>query len=657
MAAPRVAEPSPAPAIFVLAALALGWAALSDMGFRDSGELGTAGFGLGVPHPTGFAVDVLLLRAASLVPLGSVAFRQNLCVALEAALAVALLAGLCDRLALRLGVGDARARFTGAAVAAAALLSWLTFLGTALGVEVYSLALAATALAARYAERGGAAAGGVCAVIGLGLGLHVTAGFCAVLLLASALAARPSRSWLRFIGARAPAALSAALVVAYLPLASLRDPALDWGDPQTFSRLLAHLSAARIRDAYAADMLASDPRASLEVIAQLLELWPILPLALLAVALGLRRAPAAVLVPALLLAADLAYAVWINPMGAVDRQVGHVAGSVLALLAGIGAALLFAPALRSRVAAAAAAIGACALGAGLWLRVPRAELGDGYAATELFGSGGPLAALPPRALLVCQSDDACAGGLFALHVERVRPDVEVLPAQHLWDRTVLRRLRGVPAADVPDDPAPAERASLVREVLRAWLRPARPPRPLRFEGSEALRDNGYSGGLFASQPPPYFRAHSEVQSASMAAILVQLDRLRSARLRADEPSGERARFAWSRAYGALGEQAQLGDPAVALRAQRTAAALAPARAVAHTNLGVALEANGDPRGAEQAYRRAIELAPLRPAPWVNLARLTLQAAGPAAAREVLALAESAGVKDPRLDEIGASLQR
>ena len=108
---------------------------------------------------------------------------------------------------------------------------------------------------------------------------------------------------------------------------------------------------------------------------------------------------------------------------------------------------------------------------------------------------------------------------------------------------------------------------------------------------------------------------------------------------------------------ALGEQAQLGDPAVALRAQRTAAALAPARAVAHTNLGVALEANGDPRGAEQAYRRAIELAPLRPAPWVNLARLTLQAAGPAAAREVLALAESAGVKDPRLDEIGASLQR
>ena len=94
MPSARVAVSRPGPPLGALAALVLGCFALPDVGFRDAGELGTAAFGLGVAHPTGFAVDLLLLRAASLLPLGNIAFRQNLCVALTAGLALGLLAGV-----------------------------------------------------------------------------------------------------------------------------------------------------------------------------------------------------------------------------------------------------------------------------------------------------------------------------------------------------------------------------------------------------------------------------------------------------------------------------------------------------------------------------------------------------------------------------------
>ena len=166
---------------------------------------------------------------------------------------------------------------------------------------------------------------------------------------------------------------------------------------------------------------------------------------------------------------------------------------------------------------------------------------------------------------------------------------------------MLRRLRGVPDADAPADPAPAERAAIVHELLRAWMRPARPPRPLRFEGSEALRANGYEGALFASLPPPYLRAHSEVQGATVAETLARFDRVRRARLRPGEPLGERARYAWSRAYGALGEQARTASRGRAARSAHGRGARAHARG-AHTNLGVALEATGDAAAAEGAYR-------------------------------------------------------
>src|SRR5262249_43937156 len=57
----------------------------------DSGELILAAWGLGVAHPPGFPLWVMLAHLASLLPFGNVAVRINFSSALFAALACAML--------------------------------------------------------------------------------------------------------------------------------------------------------------------------------------------------------------------------------------------------------------------------------------------------------------------------------------------------------------------------------------------------------------------------------------------------------------------------------------------------------------------------------------------------------------------------------------
>jgi hypothetical protein len=489
-------------------------------------------------------------------------------------------------------------------------------------------------------------------VLGFAPGLHVTAGVSVALLCLGAWVHEGAR--LATLRTRVPLVAIGALIIAYLPLASARNPVLDWGDPETPARIFQHLSAARIRGASHLDgMMLADAPPALLVVRQWLESWPLVPAALLALTIGLRRAPLAVLAPVALLCADLAYAVWINPMGAADRQVGHVALASTALLGGAGAAWIGSR-LRSRGAwARAAFVMLCGGLAGVMLsRVPRAELADGYAAGELFGSGGPLAAVPPRALVVCTNDDACAAGLFALAVEAVRPDVDVAPGQHLWDATVLRNVEGVPRLPRVTPPPP-QRPAAMRHALQILLE-APAPRPVLFELADPVRRVGLRAPLVASSAVPYLAAASaQARTTPIAAALARLDHIRAARLGANPPRSERARHAWSQVYGTLGESA-LGS-IEAVRALEAAVSLAPTRATAWTNLSVALERSGDLVRALASAQRAVTLAPQRPTPWVNLARLQLALGHPDAAGDVLALARRAGVRDPRLDQLAREL--
>jgi hypothetical protein len=88
---PSRAELLCAGAVFLAALLLYSWTLAPTVTLVDSGELIVVAQGLGVAHPPGFPLWVILAHLASLVPLGNVAVRINFSSALFAALASATL--------------------------------------------------------------------------------------------------------------------------------------------------------------------------------------------------------------------------------------------------------------------------------------------------------------------------------------------------------------------------------------------------------------------------------------------------------------------------------------------------------------------------------------------------------------------------------------
>src|SRR5437763_10341972 len=100
--------------VFVAAFALFAACAAPGLYLRDSGELTTAAFTLGVAHETGFSLYCLLGKAAALLPIGEVALRLTFLSAACGALAAWLvyrivreLYGEPDRTAEVAGVGAA----------------------------------------------------------------------------------------------------------------------------------------------------------------------------------------------------------------------------------------------------------------------------------------------------------------------------------------------------------------------------------------------------------------------------------------------------------------------------------------------------------------------------------------------------------------------
>src|SRR6266404_8292208 len=77
--------------VFLAALLVYSWTLAPTVTLVDSGELIVVAHGLGVAHPPGFPLWVMLAHLASLMPWGNVAVRINFSSALFAALASAIL--------------------------------------------------------------------------------------------------------------------------------------------------------------------------------------------------------------------------------------------------------------------------------------------------------------------------------------------------------------------------------------------------------------------------------------------------------------------------------------------------------------------------------------------------------------------------------------
>jgi hypothetical protein len=217
-------------------------------GGADSGDLTSAAAVLGIPHPTGYPLFVLLGHLATRVPLPEVdpAGRINLMNVVLAALGAGLLTGSIGTLARPLAV-PLWFRWWLAAIAAATVATTELYWSQAIIGEVYALQTTLTALVLWCWARPGTHAGLRGAAHGLALTNHLTS---LVLLAAAAAFARPrdrspaaraTMSWF-LLGLLAPLVL-----YALLPLRARHQPAANWGDPRTLERFVTHVTARHYR--------------------------------------------------------------------------------------------------------------------------------------------------------------------------------------------------------------------------------------------------------------------------------------------------------------------------------------------------------------------------------------------------------------------------
>ena len=595
------------------------WLCDPAIGFGDAGELGAAASSWGVAHPTGFPLALLWTHLVELVPLGSIPFRHALSAALAGSLALGVVAHL-----IASKTDDARVAFVAGLVAVAGIFGWPTVLGAMLSMEVYAPAMLVVACAMHESQVGRRPAViGLC--VGLAAATHVMACLACVILALPMLRRRGVRH------ALVPFVAGAALL-AYLPLASMTQPALDWGDPQTFGRFVDHLLATRIREAFVD--APSRPALYLEQCAELAAL--VLPAIYAWIRVSRTR------IFAVLIVAELAYGLWINPMGVPERQVGHVLALALAASAGLGVVAVLAdlaPSPTLRVPAIACAI---LLGASGLRGVPGHE-GAGWAVQERYEDS--LESAPARAVVLCGSDEGCSIALCARYALGVRPDLDVLVPQHLWeprDRARLSAtLHALPTFHSNARPAAPERAAFVQRALSELVSDAL-GRPLESQDMMGL-PHGRVAGV----------AHIGDEDDTWAGVL-RLEALADA----SRPRGERARGIWARQYDQVGKLGLAREHhRAAIAAFRAGIRVAPERAVGWSNLGVALAQAGELEGAIEATQRAVDRDPSRPAAWVNLAGYHAAAGHPEAARDIALQALRAGIDDPRLVELSRPLRR
>jgi len=396
----------------------------------DSGELVTAVHVLGVPHPTGYPLYVLLGKLWTLVlSFGSIAFRMSLFSAACGAAACALLFLTARRFGADLL----------AALAAALCLAFSpSFWGEANIQRVYALnavfLAAALLLAGEWTRRGDRPSfAATLLVAALGAANHTFMAIFTIIFAAFAVATRP-----RFVLAPRTLAIGAVAVALgllpylYLPLASRADPPLDWGDPETLERFLDVVLRRGFWERAWVEGL-SDVRAALADygIGLFRELsWAGLPLAVLGIfAADRKRAPIALLI----LTATANAAVMILHGSRSDLFIWHryyipsymIAALLLAL--GVSAVLSRLP----RAAQVLVLVLPLSLLISGWRRFDRSE----YRIAEDF-SNTLLAGIPPGASLAATDDNVLFVLIYLTMVEGRRPDVNLI-------------LQGVGHADLP----------------------------------------------------------------------------------------------------------------------------------------------------------------------------------------------------------------
>ena len=469
-------------AVFLVALLVYSWTLAPTVTLTDSGELIVAAYGLGVAHPPGFPLWVMLAHLASIVPVGNVAMRINFSSAVFAALACAMLTLVVAELIVTASYFPAPRRRNKAArqgsniensnaggllmfapaVGAGLLMAFSrTLWSYATITEVYTLnaflLLLVFFFVVRWrrriieARRASSAAVGTqdtwiyaaALVFGLAMGVHHVT----VALTLPAIAVVVYRTeGLKFFTSRRLlyAALisigALVLVYSYLPWAASRSPAMNWGNPRSLQEIWWHITGRQYRVFFSfssATMGAQFVEFCRMALREFGFAW--LPLTLFLAVAGFasacKRDRTAFWFLLLIVLADLAYS--LSYEIAEDKDAYYLPAFIsIAIATGQGirwliqfAASRRSPILRPYVAAATAiALTSATAFAANWPFNNRRHyfIADDYV-ENLFST------IAPNGLLLTQDWQVASPMLYAQEVERRRGDVKVV------DINLLRR--------------------------------------------------------------------------------------------------------------------------------------------------------------------------------------------------------------------------
>jgi hypothetical protein len=443
-------------------------------GGADGAELAAAAYVWGVAHPPGYPLYLTLARLFQALPVGEPIWRAALLSAVAAAVAVGLVQALVLDLVRQEGErGEWRARVSaafGAATFGFGALVW----SQATIAEVYTLGaalLAAFLLALvrwlrRPTRRRSVAVAGLLAL----LASHQPTFAAAVPLVAWLAHGRGvlRRDW----GPGLLALLVGPVLLATLWPRAAAQPAVNWGDPSSAERWLAHVTAQQYRgyllEGRIGDRLARAPAMAGALLAQTGTVA--LAAAIVGAAWLWVRERALVVIAALMCAFFGSFAVLYN---ARDSEVHLIpVGLLVAVAAGVGAYAALGW-LRGAIAAAGAAGLAWSVVMMLVGGWPRVDVSRDVAARSWAETR--LRDVPPGAVYRTESDEQAFALWYVQVVHGMRPDVAVVDDRllvHDWYRRQLARRYPALASQFGTDPPP-------RPPSQADPLPTRrpPPRP------------------------------------------------------------------------------------------------------------------------------------------------------------------------------------
>ena len=469
-------------AVFLIALGVYSWTLAPTVTPTDSGELILAAYGLGVAHPPGVPLWIMLAHLASLVPVGNVAVRVNFSSAVFAALACAMLTLVVAELVVTVScfaaprrrnkparqIGNTeRSKARGLLVFAPAVGAGLlmTFSRTlwayATITEVYALnallILLVFFLVVRWRRRiietrmdSGAAVAihdtwiyAAAFVFGLAMGLHHVT----VALTLPAIAVIVYRTeGLKFFASRrllysALISIGALILVySYLPWAASRSPAMNWGNARSLQEIWWHITGRQYRVFFSFSPSSMGPQFIEFCRMALREFgFPWLPLALFLAGSGLasarKRDRTAFWFLLLIVLADLAYS--LSYEIAEDKDAYYLPAFIsIAIAAGLGihwliqlAASRRSPMWTPSVAVAITIVLTSATAfAANWPFNNRRHyfIADDYV-ENLFST------IAPNGLLLTQDWQVASPMLYVQEIEQRRPDVKAI------DINLLRR--------------------------------------------------------------------------------------------------------------------------------------------------------------------------------------------------------------------------